>query len=197
MIIKNNSRRDFVKKSGATVLGSSLGLNILSAKPSWGQRLNVDTLKVGLIGCGGRGTGAALQAVNSDPNVVLTAMADAFQDRLDKSYNALLDEVSEDKIMVDDDHKFVGLDSYKKVLASDVDVVLLTTPPNFRPKHLEEAIASGKHVFCEKPVAVDAPGIRRVMAAAKKAKEKNLAVMSGFCWRHDVPKIIGCLEITS
>ncbi|MFT4566534.1 MAG: myo-inositol 2-dehydrogenase/D-chiro-inositol 1-dehydrogenase [Saprospiraceae bacterium] len=189
MIINNSSRRDFVKKTGATVLGSSLGLNILSAKPSWHNKLNVDTIKVGLIGCGGRGTGAALQAVSSDPNVVLTAMADAFQDRLDTSYNALLDEVSADKVMVDNDHKFVGLDAYKKVLASDVDVVLLTTPPNFRPQHLEEAIASGKHVFCEKPVAVDAPGIRRVMAAAKKAKEKNLAVMSGFCWRHDVPKI--------
>lgn len=189
MNTKNPSRRQFVKKTGATVLGTTIGLNIISAHPSsWRKKINADTLKVGLIGCGGRGSGAAYQAVSADPNVVLTAMADAFRDRLDTSYNSLMDEAP-DKILVDEEHKFVGLDAYKKVLASDVDVVILTTPPNFRPKHLEDAIASGKHVFCEKPVAVDAPGIRRVMAAAKKAKEKNLAVMSGFCWRHDVPKI--------
>ena len=187
MNIPHSNRRTFVKKTGSTVLGASLGFNIIQGKPSFLAKMNTDTLKVGLIGCGGRGTGAALQAVSSDPNVVLTAMADAFQDRLDKSYDGLMTEVPE-KLMVPDDQKFVGLDAYKKVLASDVDVVILTTPPNFRPKHLEEAIAAGKHVFCEKPVAVDAPGIRRVIAAAKLAKEKNLAVMSGFCWRHDTPK---------
>ena len=93
-----------------------------------------------------------------------------------------------DKILVDEEHKFTGFDAYKKVLETDVDVVILTTPPSFRPAHLEAAIAAGKHVFCEKPVAVDAPGIRRVIASAKKAKEKGLALMSGFCWRHDVPK---------
>ncbi len=185
---RKSSRRAFVKKTGSTVLGTTLGLNLLSSRPSLKNRINVDTLKVGLIGCGGRGTGAAYQAINADPNVVLTAMGDAFQDRLDKSYKNLIME-AEDKIMVDEDHRFVGLDAYKKVLASDVDVVILTTPPNFRPKHLEAAIEAGKHVFCEKPVAVDAPGIRRVIEVAKKAKEKNLAIMSGFCWRHDTPKI--------
>lgn len=188
MKLQSPNRRAFVKKTGTTVLGASLGFNIIQGRPSYYSKMNADTLKVGIIGCGGRGTGAAVQAVSSDPNVVLTVMADAFKDRLDKSYDALMNEVP-DKIMVDEDQKYVGLDAYKKVIESDVDVVILTTPPNFRPKHLEEAIAAGKHVFCEKPVAVDAPGIRRIIAAAKEAKEKNLALMSGFCWRHDSPKI--------
>lgn len=181
-----NSRRNFVKKSGATILASTLGFNILTAN-GYKQKINADTLKVGLIGCGGRGTGAALQATLADPNVVLTAMGDAFRDRLDKSYDNLLIE-NGDRILVDEEHKFVGFDAYKKVLETDVDVVILTTPPCFRPAHIEAAIAAGKHIFAEKPLAVDAPGIRRVIASAKLAKEKNLAFMSGFCWRHDIPK---------
>ncbi|NND08743.1 MAG: Gfo/Idh/MocA family oxidoreductase [Saprospiraceae bacterium] len=179
-----SSRRSFVKKTGSAVLASTIGLNLLSAKS---RDINADTLKVGLIGCGGRGTGAALQATKADDNVVLTAMADVFDDRLQKSYTNLLQE-NPDKIKVQPDQMFIGFDSYQKVLQSDVDVVILTTPPCFRPGHLEAAIKAGKHVFCEKPVAVDAPGIRRVIAAAKMAKEKGLALMSGFCWRHDEPK---------
>ncbi len=181
------SRRDFMRKSGSAVIATSLGFNILTAQ-NYKHKLNSDTLKVGLIGCGGRGTGAAAQATFAESNVVVTAMADIFKDSLDKSYKYLLEE-NEAKIMVDEEHKFVGFDAYKKVLESDVDVVILTTPPSFRPAHLEAAIEAGKHVFCEKPVAVDAPGIRRVIASAQKAKEKGLALMSGFCWRHDVPKI--------
>lgn len=184
---KPTSRREFVKKSGTAILGSTLGFNILSARESKNY-LNSDTLKVGLIGCGGRGSGAALQAVQSDPNVVLTAMADLFQDRLDASINNLRMEAP-DKIKVDEDHKFIGFDAYKEVLKSDVDVVILATPPSFRPAHLAAAVDAGKHIFCEKPVAVDAPGIRSVIETAKKAKEKGLALMSGFCWRHDIPKI--------
>ncbi len=184
----NTSRREFVKKTGSALIASSLGLNVLSARSGSKFDFNSDTLKVGLIGCGGRGTGAAYQAVMSDDNVVLTAMADLFQDRLDASHKNLMNEYAE-KIKVEEDMKFVGFDAYKKVLASDVDVVLLATPPNFRPGHLAAAIEAGKHVFCEKPVAVDAPGVRSVIETAKKAKEKGLALMSGFCWRHDVPKI--------
>ncbi len=180
------TRRDFVKRSGSAVIATSLGFNILTAQ-SYKHKINSDTLKVGLIGCGGRGSGAALQATLADSNVVLTVMADIFRDTLDKSYDALLEE-NPDKILVDEEHKFIGFDSYKKVLASDVDVVILTTPPSFRPGHLAAAIEAGKHVFCEKPVAVDAPGIRSVIATAQKAKEKGLSLMSGFCWRHDVPK---------
>ncbi len=182
----SHTRRQFVKKSGSAMLASTLGFNILTAQ-NFKHKINSDTLKVGLIGCGGRGSGAALQATLADDNVVLTCMADIFKDALDKSHKALMGENPE-KILVDEEHKFVGWDSYKKVIDSDVDVVILTTPPSFRPAHLEAAIEAGKHVFCEKPVAVDAPGIRRVLASAKKAKEKGLSLMSGFCWRHDIPK---------
>ena len=186
MAIKDNTRRDFVKKTGSAVVASTLGFNILSAKSS-NVEGNADTLKVGLIGCGGRGTGAALQATRADNNVVLTVMADIFEDTLNKSHNALLKE-NPDKIKVDEGSRFIGFDAYKKVLESDVDVVLLATPPSFRPGHLRAAIEAGKHVFCEKPVAVDAPGIRDVIESAKMAKSKGLALMSGFCWRHDDPK---------
>ncbi len=183
-----SSRRQFLKKSSGAVLTSALGFNIVSGKSQSFKNLNTDTLKVGLIGCGGRGTGAAYQASKADPNVMITALADIFPDRLQTSYDNLMKE-NPDKVMVDEDHKFIGFDSYQKVIDSDVDVVILGTPPSFRPGHLEASVAAGKHIFCEKPVAVDAPGIRSVIATAKKAKEKGLAIMSGFCWRHDIPKI--------
>jgi myo-inositol 2-dehydrogenase / D-chiro-inositol 1-dehydrogenase len=186
MTTKDKSRRNFVKKTGSAVLASGLGINVLTARSSSFQ-MNSDTLKVGLIGCGGRGTGAALQATRADNNVVLTMMADIFQDRLDESYKNLKKE-NPGKVMVDEGNRLIGFDAYKKVLESDVDVVLLTTPPSFRPGHLRAAIEAGKHVFCEKPVAVDAPGIRHVIESAKMAKSKGLALMSGFCWRHDDPK---------
>ena len=145
--IQGSGRRNFLKSSGATILASSLGANLLahSSSPFFNDN---DVLKVGLIGCGGRGTGAANQAMNADPKVVLTAMADVFPDRLEQSYNALKTENAE-KLQVADDHKFIGFDAYKKVLASDVDVVLLATPPSFRPGHLEAAIEAGKHVFAK------------------------------------------------
>lgn len=143
-----------------------------------------DTLKIGLIGCGGRGSGAAHQALNADPNVKLVAMADAFADRLASSRQNL-EKVAGDKVAVDDDHCFVGFDAYKKVLDSDVDVVLLATPPHFRPVQLRAAIEAGKHVFCEKPVAVDAPGVRSVLETSKLAEQKGLSIVSGLCWRYD------------
>jgi len=181
----DHSRRGFLKSSGTAVVGSTLAMNFIIPKASYGQ--NSDTLKVGLIGCGGRGTGAANQALNADGNVVLTQMADIFQDRLDKSLKNLQKE-QKDKVKVGEDGKHVGFDAYKKVLASDVDVVLLTTPPAFRPLYLEAAVEAGKHIFCEKPMAVDAQGIRRVLAAAQKAKENKLSLVSGFCWRYHTSK---------
>jgi predicted dehydrogenase len=153
-----------------------------------GQTPTVGTvIKVGLIGCGGRGAGAASQALSADKDCVLTAMGDVFSDRLEESLKALT-EIHPDRVKVDKAGKFVGFDAYQKVIDSGVDVVLLATPPAFRPDHMEAAVKAGKHTFCEKPVAVDAPGVRKVLAAAKLAKEKNLSVVSGHCFRYDDPK---------
>jgi len=183
--MKDRSRRKFLKSTGAVALGSTIALNIGLPKSSFA--MNSDTLKVGLIGCGGRGTGAANQALNADPNVVLTHMADVFEDRLELSLTSLK-KLHGDKVKVTKDTKYLGFEGAKKVIESDVDVVILTTPPYFRPKQLEMAVEAGKHIFCEKPMAVDAPGVKRVLAAAKKAKEKNLSLVSGFCWRYHSPK---------
>jgi len=182
---QKQSRRNFLKTSGSVAAGSALAINIISGKSAFAQ--NSDTLKVGLIGCGGRGTGAANQALSADDNVVLTAMADTFEDRLSKSL-ANLKKERNNQIQVSAEQQFVGFDGYKRVIESDVDVVILTTPPCFRPAMLEAAVAAGKHVFCEKPMAVDAQGIRRVIAAAQIAKEKNVSLVSGFCWRYHTPK---------
>lgn len=175
------NRREFLKTSA--VLGSALAAPaILQGNLFAGT--NTDTLRVGLIGCGGRGTGAAAQALHADPNVVLTAMGDAFEEKLTESLRALQKE-NPDKVKVTPDHCFVGLDAYQKVIDSGVDVVLLASPPGFRPVHLQAAVTAGKHIFCEKPVATDAPGVRSVMASVKLAKEKSLALVAGFCWRYE------------
>lgn len=178
------SRRGFIKSTTSAVIGGTLIHNFGIAQSF---KANSNTLKVGLIGCGARGAGAANQAILADPNAILTAMGDVFQDRLDESYNELVG-MHPEKVKVDKANRFVGFDAYKKVIASGVDIVLLTTPPAFRPDHLVAAVEAGKHTFCEKPVAIDAPGVRKVLAAAKKAKEKKLSVVSGFCFRYDNPK---------
>ena len=175
-------RRGFLKSSGAAVIGSTL-----ASLPTSSFASSASVLKVGLIGCGGRGTGAAAQALQADSNVLLTAMGDVFEDRLEESYKALMEEVPT-KLKVEKATKFIGFDAYQKVIDSGVDVVLLATPPGFRPQHLMAAINAGKHVFCEKPVAVDAPGVRKVLEAAKKAKEKKLSLVSGFTFRYDYSK---------
>lgn len=180
-----SGRRSFLKKSGLVLLGSTLfspGEVLAGA----GHSFSSQTLKVGLIGCGGRGTGAAAQALKADSNVLITAMGDVFEDRLMEAHNALT-QLGQDRVQVPADRRFVGFDAYQKVIDSGVDVVLLTTPPGFRPPHLAAAIAAGKHVFCEKPVAVDAPGVRMVLESAKLAKQKNLSIVSGFCFRYDFP----------
>lgn len=180
------SRRNFIKAAGVTSITGLLLNNIsVASSPVWS--LNNKTLKVGLIGCGGRGTAAAMEAINADPNVVLHAMADAFTDHLEESHKSLKEKLG-DKVQVADENRFVGLDAYKELLATEVDVIILATPPAFRPGHLEAAVNAGKHIFCEKPFAVDAPGLRRVIEASKQAKEKNLALVAGFCWRYHLPK---------
>ncbi len=175
--VQPSSRRDFLKTSAAVAAGGSLLSNVHAAGD--------DLLKVGLIGCGGRGTGAATQALRADKNVKLVALGDAFADRLQQSLSQLRKEDDlAAKIDVKPDQCFVGFDAYKQVIASGVDVVLLASPPHFRPAHLRAAIDAGKHVFAEKPVAVDAPGVRAVLAACGEAKKKKLAVVSGLCWRY-------------
>jgi predicted dehydrogenase len=178
----NGTRRSFLKNSSIALIGSTLAYHSGASAQLGGSKRT--TLKVGLVGCGGRGTGAAVQALQADPDVVLTAMGDVFEDRLNESYKEII-KVAKNKVKVNNQNKFVGFDAYLKVIQSGVDVVLLATPPGFRPDHLMAAIDAGKHVFCEKPVAVDAPGVRKVLMAAKKAKEKNLSLVSGFCFRYD------------
>jgi myo-inositol 2-dehydrogenase/D-chiro-inositol 1-dehydrogenase len=186
MEIKGKSdRRSFLQKTGVVLLAGTLAMDLANPKRAYASKNG--TLKVGLIGCGGRGTGAAAQALLADADTIITAMGDVFPEQIEQSYNALLAE-HPDRIKVNAQSRYTGFDAYKKVIASGVDIVLLATPPVFRPEHFMEAVNAGKHVFCEKPVAIDAPGVRKVLAAARKAKEKNLAVVSGFCFRYDLPK---------
>ncbi|MCG2461250.1 Gfo/Idh/MocA family oxidoreductase [Flavobacteriaceae bacterium F89] len=179
-----NDRRTFIKKAGAATLFSVATLNTGFANTFLPRN---KVLKVGLVGCGGRGTGAAVQALRADPDTVLHAMADAFEDRLLSSLE-LLKKAHGQRADVKKNKQFIGFDAYQKLIDSGVDVVLLATPPGFRPAHLTAAIDAGKHVFYEKPVAVDGPGIRKVLEAAKKAKEKNLSIVSGLCFRYDLQK---------
>jgi predicted dehydrogenase len=175
----NPTRRGFLTTT-AVAGGLALAPSLFAGQNS--------ALKVGLVGCGGRGTGAAKNTLVADSNVKLTAMADLFEDKV-KSSLATLQKNKEiaSKIDVKPEMMFSGFDAYKKVIDA-CDVVLLTTTPHFRPMHMKAAIEAGKHVFAEKPGAVDAPGVRSVLETAKKAKEKNLSLLIGYCYRFDLPK---------
>lgn len=180
------SRREFLKTSGAAVMAGAISspfvLSSRAASPG-------DQLKIGLVGCGGRGSGAAGQALRADSNIIITCLGDAFKEPLAGCLKNLQNdkEVGE-KVKVQPENCFVGLDAFQKVIDSGVDVVLLASPPGFRPQHLKAAIAAGKHVFCEKPMATDAPGVRSVLESARLAKEKNLGLVAGFCWRYDLAR---------
>ena len=179
------TRRHFLRNSSTVAVGGLVASATLS-RAADSSTPAPSVIKIGLIGCGGRGTGAALQALKADPGVRLTALADVFADRLDSSLATLKKMTAvANRIDVTPATSFVGLDAYQKVIDSGVDVVLLASTPAFRPEHFRAAVAAGKHVFCEKPVAVDGPGIRSVLASAAEAQRKNLSVMSGFCWRYD------------
>ncbi len=173
-----DKRREFLKTSG--LIAGGLLLNQFAF--AGGHSSADDTIKIALIGCGNRGTGAAFQALSTSQNVKLVAMADAFQDRMTESYNALSAKFK-NKVDVPQERRFVGFDGYQQAIAL-ADVVLLVTPPGFRPMHFEEAVKQGKHVFMEKPVAVDAPGIRKVLATAEIAKQKKLNVVVGLQRRY-------------
>jgi len=180
------SRRSFVQK---TALATSGLLTVPLSVEAMANVYGAKKLKLALIGCGGRGSGAAVQALTADENVELVAMADAFADRIEKSLNGIKDHFDgKKKIEVKEKNRFVGFDAYKKAIDL-ADVVILTTPPGFRPYHFEYAIANDKHVFMEKPVATDPVGIRKVLATAKIAKAKKLNVVVGL-QRHYQTKYI-------
>ena len=180
----NSSRREFLKKSTAGAVSGGAVAGMLNPALAAHVAGN-DLLRVGLIGCGGRGTGAASQALQADENVKLTAMGDVFEDRLQLSLTNLKakGEVA-GKVDVPPDRQFIGFDAYRQVMASGVDVVLLAAPPHFRPAHLKAAVDAGIHVFAEKPVAVDAPGVRSVLKTCKEAENKGLSIVSGLCLRY-------------
>jgi predicted dehydrogenase len=168
------NRRDFLKTTSTLAAAAAFAPGVFAAGD--------ETLKLALIGCGGRGSGAANQALSTEGPLKLVAMADAFRDRLDGSYNELKAHHG-DRVDVLEENKFVGFDAYQHAIAM-ADVVILATPPGFRPPHFEEAVRQGKHIFMEKPVAVDAPGVRKVLAAAEEAKKKNLKVAVGLQRHH-------------
>lgn len=181
---RETSRRQFLKTSTAVAgtVGMQLGLN------SGVFAAGSDQLKVGLVGCGGRGTGAAGEALKADSQSKLVAVADVSASAIESSLgNLKTNNQIAQQIAVEDSFKFVGLDAYKKVV-EHCDVVLLASPPGFRPVHLRAAVEAGKHIFTEKPMATDAPGVRSVMESVKIAKEKKLAMVAGFCWRYDLPR---------
>ena len=179
------NRRDFLRASAAATAGLATQWTPGYAAVHAGA---AETIRVGVIGCGGRGTGAARDCITSSEGVELVAMGDLFPDRIERAKASLTRAIG-DKFKVTADRTFVGFDAYQQVIASDVDLVILATPPGFRPEHLRAAIAGGKHVFTEKPVAVDPVGIRSVIETADLAKTKNLAVVAGTQRRHD-PKYI-------
>lgn len=169
------NRRDFLKNS-AKVAGVGLIYTSLPAESS-AYAGAAGEIKIAVIGCGGRGTGAAAQAMTADPDVRLVAMAEAFQDRLYQSLKGLSKKFG-DQVKVTESSQFVGFDAYKKAIDM-ADVVILTTPPAFRPQHFAYAIDQGKHVFMEKPVATDVVGIKKVLETAKKAEANKLNVVVG------------------
>jgi myo-inositol 2-dehydrogenase / D-chiro-inositol 1-dehydrogenase len=179
--ITSVTRRSFLSRGTASLAGAAL----VSGFPHIVNAQAAKAIKVGIVGCGGRGSGALTDSMNADPSVVLTAMGDVHADKLEASYNNIK-TVRPEQVKVDDKNKFIGFDAIDRVLAADIDIVFLTTPPGFRPAHLHKAINAGKHVFCEKPLGVDATAIRHAMEAVKKAKEKNLAIQTGFCWRFNL-----------
>src|SRR5216684_1254796 len=175
------NRRDFLKTTSAAVAGTSVlgGLSIERSAFAAGS----DTLKVALVGCGGRGSGAASQALSTEGPVKLVAMADFFKDLLFVSVKTTT-EKHKDRVDVPPDRQFVGFDAYKQAIAL-ADVVILATPPGFRPMQFEEAVKQGKNIFTEKPVATDPPGVRRFLAAAEESKKKGLKVVVGLQRHYD------------
>jgi predicted dehydrogenase len=184
---RNPDRRQFVKASSAALAGGAALTSVLPVARAAHNSVK-ETLRIGLIGCGGRGSGAVINACMADKDVRVTALADAFPDRLQSCLEGL--QASEDAVTraleVTKENQFTGTNCHVGLINSGVDVVLLCSPPYFRPAQMEAAVAAGKHIFCEKPIAVDAPGVRRVMKSSELCKAKGLSLVSGLCWRYDL-----------
>jgi predicted dehydrogenase len=176
------TRREFLRTSAA--LAGTVALGELPISRS-AHAAGSDAIKIGLIGCGGRGTGAAANAINAGPDIRLVALADVFPDKVQGALKSLAARKPA-QVAVKDDHCFVGFDAYQQLIKSDVDVVLIAPSSHFIPAHLQAAIAAGKHVFCEKPHGIDVPGVKIARAAATNAQDKKLSLVSGLCWRYDV-----------
>ena len=187
-VTRDLSRRDFVKASAA--LGAAAWASGTSRIFAGGS----DKIKLGVIGCGGRGTYDTTNCLNAAENVELVAMGDLFRDRLDRCRRQLTEKLGA-KVKVTNDTCFEGWDAHKKVLACDVDMVILTEPPQFRPSHLRAAIEAGKHVFAEKPVAVDPVGVRSVIETSQLADQKNLTIVAGTQSRRMVHLIEGIKRV--
>lgn len=172
------SRRSFLKSSAAAAVTGGILLNRSVHAAGSG------TIKIGLVGCGGRGSGAAVNAMNAGTHIKLVAMADIFERQLQNSLKNLT-QAKPDQVQVDKDHQFVGFDGYQKVIDSGIDVILIACASRYHPDYLAAAIKAGKHVFVEKPHALDVPHIKKVIAACDEARKKNLCVVSGLCWRYD------------
>jgi myo-inositol 2-dehydrogenase / D-chiro-inositol 1-dehydrogenase len=183
------SRRRFISNSALAAIGTIGAAQLLASCKEGNAKLKEiklpellnqapdgKVLKAGLIGCGGRGTGAAINFLDAGPNLQITALGDVFQDRLDKCRAELKKQKN---VEIADEKCFLGFDNYEKVIDSGVDVVLLCTPPHFRPQHVEAAVKAGKHIFMEKPIAVDPVGARSVMVSSERAKQSGLCIVSG------------------
>ena len=173
------TRRGAIKSAAVGIAALSMAQRMVHAQGN-------EVLRVGLVGCGGRGTGAAQNTMNADKYAHVVALADAYEDRLQSCRESLSRRYAEQS-PIKDEHCYVGVDAYQKLIAeADVDIVLLCTPPHFRPAHLEAAINAGKHIFCEKPIATDPTGVRKVLELTRIAESKKLNLVSGLCWRYDL-----------
>ncbi len=178
IITQPRSRREFLKLSAGTAAAAGLGLSLARSAHAAGD----EVIKIGLIGCGGRGSGAAVNALNADPGARLVAMADLWEARLKGSRDRLVN-IHGERVQVADDHCFTGFEGYRSVIDA-ADVVLIACWPKFHAQYLRDAVAAGKHVFVEKAHAIDPPGIKVATAAYEEAKKKGLNVISGLCWRY-------------
>ncbi|MEM6690046.1 MAG: Gfo/Idh/MocA family oxidoreductase [Planctomycetota bacterium] len=176
-----NSRRQFLTTTGAAAATATLASTVARTAHAAGD----DTIRVVLIGAGGRGSGAIQNIFNTKGNTKLVAVADAFEDKARKSLKKFSFGKFKDKVDVPDERIFTGLDGYKAAIDVDCDLVVIATPPGFKPAQFEYAVAKGRHIFMEKPVATDAPGVRRVLAAVEESKKKNLMVGIGLQRRHE------------